>query len=214
MKKIKLYLIDDHLMMLDMWGSLLNSDQRFSVIGKSTDGNKALEDIKEKMPNVVLVDIAMPGISGIDLTRIIDEKFPLIRILAVSMNTNVFTIKQILSAGADGYISKTSSYDEMVSAIITVNDGQQYIAQDVKNLIAEQVLGDSSNNPVNRINTLTKRELEIISMIKDGLSSQQISEKLFISQRTVEVHRYNIFKKLNVSNAISMMKMLNEEQTL
>lgn len=214
MKKIKLYLIDDHLMMLDMWGSLLNSDQRFSVIGKSTDGNKALEEIKEKMPNVVLVDIAMPGISGIDLTRIIEEKFPLIRILAVSMNTNVFTIKQILSAGADGYISKTSSYEEMVSAIITVNDGHQYIAQDVKNLIAEQVLGDSSDNSVNRINTLTKRELEIISMIKDGLSSQQISDKLFISQRTVEVHRYNIFKKLNVSNAISMMKMLNEEQTL
>ncbi len=211
MKRIKVYLVDDHRMMLDMWNSLLSIDNRFAVVGISTDGRLAMEEIKVKLPNVVLMDISMPGISGIDLTRTIKEKFPLTQVLAVSMHTNVLTIKQILSAGASGYMSKTSSFEEMVTAILSVYNGKSYIAEDIKNLIAEQMLGENENNPVNRINSLTKRELEIISMIKEGLSSHDIAGKLFISQRTVEVHRYNIFKKLNVSNVVSMMKVLNQE---
>ncbi len=211
MKRIKVYLVDDHRMMLDMWNSLLSIDNRFSVVGISTDGRLALEEIKVKLPNVVLMDISMPGISGIDLTRTIKEKFPLTQVLAVSMHTNVLTIKQILSAGASGYMSKTSSFEEMVQAILSVYEGKHYIAEDIKNLIAEQMLGENEDNPVNRINSLTKRELEIISMIREGLSSHDIALKLFISQRTVEVHRYNIFKKLNVSNVVSMMKVLNQE---
>ena len=196
MKRIKVYLVDDHRMMLDMWNSLLSIDNRFSVVGISTDGRLALEEIKVKLPNVVLIDISMPGISGIDLTRTIKEKFPLTQVLAVSMHTNVLTIKQILSAGASGYMSKTSSFDEMVQAILAVYEGKHYIAEDIKNLIAEQMLGENGDSQVNRINSLTKRELEIVSMIRDGLSSHDIALKLFISQRTVEVHRYNIFKKL------------------
>ncbi|HRG25548.1 MAG TPA: response regulator transcription factor [Chitinophagaceae bacterium] len=211
MKRIKVYLVDDHRMMLDMWNSLLSIDNRFSVVGISTDGRLALEEIKVKLPNVVLMDISMPGISGIDLTRTIKEKFPLTQVLAVSMHTNVLTIKQILSAGASGYMSKTSSFDEMVQAILAVYEGKHYIAEDIKNLIAEQMLGENGDSQVNRINSLTKRELEIVSMIRDGLSSHDIALKLFISQRTVEVHRYNIFKKLNVSNVVSMMKVLNQE---
>jgi len=211
MKRIKVYLVDDHRMMLDMWNSLLSIDNRFSVVGISTDGRLALEEIKVKLPNVVLMDISIHGISGIDLTRTIKEKFPLTQVLAVSMHTNVLTIKQILSAGASGYMSKTSSFEEMVQAILAVYSGKHYIAEDIKNLIAEQKLGEPGNTPVNRINSLTKRELEIISMIREGLSSHDIALKLFISQRTVEVHRYNIFKKLNVSNVVSMMKVLNQE---
>lgn len=211
MKRIKVYLVDDHRMMLDMWNSLLSIDNRFSVVGISTDGRLALEEIKVKLPNVVLMDISMPGISGFDLTRTIKEKFPLTQVLAVSMHTNVLTIKQILSAGASGYMSKTSSFDEMVQAILAVYEGKHYIAEDIKNLIAEQMLGENGDSQVNRINSLTKRELEIVSMIRDGLSSHDIALKLFISQRTVEVHRYNIFKKLNVSNVVSMMKVLNQE---
>ena len=211
MKRIKVYLVDDHRMMLDMWNSLLSIDNRFSVVGITTDGRLALEEIKVKLPNVVLMDISMPGISGIHLTRTIKEKFPLTQVLAVSMHTNVLTIKQILSAGASGYMSKTSSFDEMVQAILAVYEGKHYIAEDIKNLIAEQMLGENGDSQVNRINSLTKRELEIVSMIRDGLSSHDIALKLFISQRTVEVHRYNIFKKLNVSNVVSMMKVLNQE---
>jgi len=211
MKRIKVYLVDDHRMMLDMWNSLLSIDNRFSVVGISTDGRLALEEIKVKLPNVVLMDISMPGISGIDLTRTIKEKFPLTQVLAVSMHTNVLTIKQILSAGASGYMSKTSSFNEMVQANLAVYEGKHYIAEDIKNLIAEQMLGENGDSQVNRINSLTKRELEIVSMIRDGLSSHDIALKLFISQRTVEVHRYNIFKKLNVSNVVSMMKVLNQE---
>ncbi len=211
MKPIKVYLVDDHRMMLDMWNSLLSIDNRFTVAGISLDGQHALEEIKVKLPHVVLMDISMPGISGIELTRAIKEKYPLTQVLAVSMHTNMLTIRQILSAGASGYISKTSSFDEMVQAIIAIHSGKHYIAEDIKNQIADQRLGENETSPVSRINTLTRRELEIISMIREGHSSHDIAQKLFISQRTVEVHRYNIFKKLNVSNVISMMKVLNQE---
>lgn len=211
MKRIKVFLVDNHRMMLDMWNSLLSIDNRFTVAGISTDGRLALEEIKVKLPDVVLMDISMPGISGIDLTRTITENIPGTQVLAVSMHTNVLTIKQVFSAGASGYISKTSSFEEMVQAIVTVSNGKHYIAEDVKNLIAEQLLGENENSQATRINSLTRREMEIISMIREGFSSHDIALKLFISQRTVEVHRYNIFKKLNVSNVVSMMKVLNQE---
>lgn len=211
MKRIKIYLVDDHKMMLDMWNSLLGMDSRFTVVGICTDGLQALEEIKTKLPNVVLMDITMPGISGIELTKSIKEKFPLTQVLAVSMHTNVVTIRQIIAAGASGYMSKTSSFDEMVDAILSVYNGKHYIATDIKNLIADQLLNESEDTTMKRINSLTKRELEIISMIREGFSSHDIAQKLFISQRTVEVHRYNIFKKLNVSNVVSMMKVINQQ---
>ena len=211
MKRIKLYLIEDHRMMLDMWNSLLSIDNRFSVTGISSDGRLALEEINIKPPNVVLMDTSIPGLSGIDLIRSIKEKFPHIQVLAISIHTNVLAIKQLFSAGASGYISRTSSFEEMVQAIIDIDNGKHYIAEDIKNLIAEQILGEMEYKPLNPVHSLTKRELEITSMIREGLSSHEIALKLFISQRTVEVHRYNIFKKLNVSNVVSMMKVMNQE---
>ncbi|MBI5371222.1 MAG: response regulator transcription factor [Sphingobacteriales bacterium] len=212
MKRIKIYLIDDQRMMLDMWNSLLSIDSRFSIAGVSTDGQQALQEIKVKQPDVVIIDVSMPEIPGIDLVRAIKEKAPGVRVLAVSLFSQLPTVKQILAAGASGFISRASSFAEMIQAIITVHNGTHYIAGDIKDQLAERMLSDNNeDSTTNRVYSLTKRELEIISMIREGLSSHDIAEKLSISQRTVEVHRYNIFKKLNVSNVISMMRVLNQE---
>jgi DNA-binding NarL/FixJ family response regulator len=112
--------------------------------------------------------------------------------------------------GASGYVSKTSSFDEMTTAILTIHEGNRYICRDIKDYITNQVISDQQTDPAYRINQLTKRELEIVNLIKDGHSSKEISEKLFISKRTVEVHRYNIFRKLEVNNITSLIKITNK----
>lgn len=209
-QKIKLFLVDDHRMVIDMWASMLAVDPKFEIVGTSLDAEKALEEIKIKLPNVVLLDITLPGISGIELAKSLREKVPTAKLLGVSMHTNIILIKQMLMSGANGYVSKTSSFDEMKSAILAVNEGQRYICRDVKDYITNQVISEHQADPAYRINQLTKRELEIVNMIKDGHSSREISEKLFISKRTVEVHRYNIFKKLDVNNITSLIRVTNQ----
>ena len=197
-------------MVIDMWASMLAADPKFEIVGTSLDAEKALEEIKIKLPNVVLLDITLPGISGIELAKSLREKVPTAKLLGVSMHTNIILIKQMLMSGANGYVSKTSSFDEMKSAILAVNEGQRYICRDVKDYITNQVISEHQADPAYRINQLTKRELEIVNMIKDGHSSREISEKLFISKRTVEVHRYNIFKKLDVNNITSLIRVTNQ----
>ena len=209
-KKIKLFLVDDHRMVIDMWASMLGADPKFEIVGTSLDAEKALEEIKIQLPNVALLDITLPGISGIDLAKSLREKVPTVKIVGVSMHTNIILIKQMLMSGASGYVSKTSSFDEMKSAILSVHEGQRYICRDVKDYITNQVINEHQTDPAYRINQLTKRELEIVNMIKDGHSSREISEKLFISKRTVEVHRYNIFKKLDVNNITSLIRVTNQ----
>ncbi|MBI3137714.1 MAG: response regulator transcription factor [Sphingobacteriales bacterium] len=212
MKRIKIYLIDDQRLMLDMWNSLLSIDSRFSITGVSTDGRQAIREIKVKGPDVVIIDVSMPEIPGVELVRAIKEKAPGVQVLAVSMFSHIPAVRQILSAGASGFISRASSFEEMIRAIIAIHNGTHYIAGDIKDQLAERMLSDhTEDDTTNRVCTLTRRELEIISMIREGLSSHDIAGRLEISQRTVEVHRYNIFKKLNVSNVISMMRVLNQE---
>ena len=199
-------------MMIDMWSALLGSDPRFEVVGYALDGESAMEKIRQQQPQVVLMDITLPGQSGIEVTKQIREQMPGTRILAVSMHNNTLLIKQMLVSGANGYISKTSSFEEMSNAIQTVANGQRYISDDIKDLITSQMINPELQTAAAKINQLTKREMEIVDMLKEGLSSKEIAERLFISNRTVEVHRYNIFRKLDVTNVVSLIKLINENR--
>ncbi len=212
MKKIRLFLVDDHRMMVDMWTALLSSDPRFEVLGYTVDGNSAMELIQQHQPQIVLMDITLPGKSGIELTKLIKEEWPGMRVLAVSMHNNTLLIKQILANGASGFVSKTSGFEEMSQAILKVAEGQRYISEDIKELITAQTINPDFESPAAKLNDLTKREMEVVEMLREGLSSKQIAERLFISNRTVEVHRYNIFRKLKVSNVVSLIKLVNEQR--
>ena len=152
MKRIRLFLVDDHRMMIDMWGTLLNADPNFEVVGYGLDGESAFESIKETLPQVVVMDITLPGMSGIELTKLIKEKYPTTKILGVSMHTNILLIKQMLINGASGYVSKTSSFEEMSSAIVAVFNGQRFICKDVKDYITNQVISEEDGDPAFKIN--------------------------------------------------------------
>lgn len=212
MKKIRLFFVDDHRMMIDMWSTLLGSDPRFAVVGHSLDGESAMAQIRQLKPHVVLMDITLPGQSGIEVTKQIREEMPDVRILAVSMHSNILLIKQMLLNGATGYVSKASSFEEMSHAIQNVANGKRHISADIQELITAQLIDPELHSVGSKINQLTKRELEIVDMLKEGHSSKEIGERLLISSRTVEVHRYNIFRKLGVNNVVSMIKLLNENQ--
>ncbi len=199
-------------MMVDMWTALLSSDPRFEVLGYTVDGNTAMELIRQHQPQVILMDITLPGKSGIELTKLIKEEWPGMRVLAVSMHNNTLLIKQILTYGASGFVSKTSGFEEMSQAILKVAEGQRFISEDIKELITAQTINPDFESPAAKLNDLTKREMEVVEMLREGLSSKQIAERLFISNRTVEVHRYNIFRKLKVSNVVSLIKLVNEQR--
>lgn len=210
MKKIRLFFVDDHRMMIDMWSTLLGSDPRFDVVGYALDGESALAQIRKLHPQVVLMDITLPGQSGIEVTKQIREELPDVQILAVSMHSNILLIKQMLLNGATGYVSKASSFEEMSNAIQNVANGKRHISTDIQELITAQLINPDLHAVASKINQLTKRELEIVDMLKEGHSSKEIAERLLISSRTVEVHRYNIFRKLGVNNVVTMIKLLNE----
>ena len=196
MEKITILLVDDHKLIRDSWAFILNSDSRFTVIGETSSGEEAIEIAGEKRPQIILMDVNMTPINGFDATKQIHKISPESRIIAVSMHTMPAYAKRMMQLGAMGYVTKNSSKEEMVTAIIEVNNGKKYICEEVKAILAEQEMDENSDE----LNNLSRREIDIIKLIKEGLSSKEIALQLDISLKTVEVHRYNILKKLKLKN--------------
>ena len=207
MQKITILLVDDHKLIRDSWSFILNSDPRFVVVGETSSGEEAIGIAGTKKPAIVLMDVNMTPVNGFDATRQIHKISPESRVIAVSMHTMPAYAKRMLQLGARGYVTKNSSKEEMINAIVEVNSGKKYICEEVKNILAEQELEE---NPVNaNMNNLSRRELDIIKLIKEGLSSREIGLELELSLKTVEVHRYNILKKLKLKNTAALVNFIN-----
>jgi DNA-binding NarL/FixJ family response regulator len=207
MDKITILLVDDHKLIRDSWSFLLNSDPRFQVIGETSAASEGVEIAKNKRPDVVLMDINMTPLNGFEATRMIRKYSPGSKVIGVSMHTMPVYARRMLQMGAMGYVTKNSSKEEMLSAIVQVESGKKYLCDEVKNILAQQELQDEKTPQ--DINTLSRRELEIVQLIREGLSSKEIASKLDISLKTVEVHRYNILKKLNLKNTASLVNFIN-----
>ncbi len=210
MEKTTILLVDDHRLIRDSWSFILNSDPRFEVIGETSTGEEAIEIAKSKRPDIVLMDVNMSPVNGFDATKQIRKFSPGSKVIGVSMHSMPAYAKRMLQLGAMGYVSKNSSKDEMITAITEVNNGRKYICDEVKNILAQQELDEGS--PVTAdMNNLSRRELDIIQLIKEGLSSKEIALRLDISLKTVEVHRYNILKKLNLKNTAALVNFINTQ---
>jgi DNA-binding NarL/FixJ family response regulator len=209
MDKITILLVDDHKLIRESWSFILNSDPRFLVIGETSNGDEAIEIAKHVRPNIVLMDVNMSPMNGFDATKQIRKFSPGSRVIGISMHTMPAYARRMLQMGAMGYVTKNSSKDEMISAIIEVNNGKKYVCDEVKNILAQQELEDEDNLP--DMNVLSRRELEIVKLIKEGMSSKEIALRLDISLKTVEVHRYNILKKLNLKNTASLVNYINAQ---
>jgi len=196
MEIIKVLITDDHQIIVDGIKSILSNIDGIEVIGEANNGRRAIELIQLLPVNIVLMDIDMPVMNGIEATKRIKKEFPQIKIIILSMHNEGSLIKMLISCGADGYVLKNSDQEELLSAIRKVNKGQKYFSPEVTISLADKpssLMDDSING--HYICDLTEREIEILKLIADGYSNKEIGEKLFISHRTVDTHRTNLMKK-------------------
>ncbi|MEO6964233.1 MAG: response regulator transcription factor [Puia sp.] len=209
---ISILIADDHKLIRETWTYILNNDVRFKVIASCEDSEEAIRLARQTHPDVILMDINMTPFSGMEATRRIREVWSQSRIIGVTMHSQPAYARKMMQIGASGYVTKNSSREEMMEAIVAVHQGDKYICSEIKDIMSDQ----SERKPVAalaRINSLTEREMEIINLIKKGHSSREISNALDISLKTVEVHRHNILKKLKLNNAASLVNFMNTRST-
>lgn len=208
MEKITILLVDDHKLIRESWSFILNSDPRFEVVGETSNPEEAVEIARAKKPRIVLMDINMTPINGFEGTKLIRKYSPGSKVIGISMHSMPAYARRMIQIGAMGYVTKNSSKDELVLAIVEVNNGKKYICDEVKNILAQQELEEDGTGQPD-MNVLSRRELDIVQLIKEGLSSKEIATKLDISLKTVEVHRYNVLKKLNLKNTAPLVNFIN-----
>lgn len=207
MEKISIIIADDHKLIRDTWSFILSNDDRFEVLAECSNGEEAVEMAKQFRPRILLMDINMSPINGIEATQLVRKFAPATRVIGVSMHSQPAYVKKMLKIGASGYVTKNSPIEEMITAIIEVDHGNRYICNEVKNILSEQMFEEDGEGT--GINALSNRELDVIKLIKEGMSSKEISKSLNISLKTVEVHRHNILKKLNLKNSASLVNYIN-----
>jgi DNA-binding NarL/FixJ family response regulator len=211
MQKVSILIADDHKLIRETWSFILGNDPRFEVVAECGDSDQAVEVAKNKRPQIILMDINMTPISGFEATEKIRKVSPASKIIGVSMHSQPAYAKKMLQIGARGYVTKNSSKEEMIKAILEVQSGNKYICDEIKNNISELVLEENKDTP--NVNALTEREIQIINLIKEGYSSKEIATQLSISLKTVEVHRHNILKKLKLKNSASLVNFINNTAT-
>lgn len=211
MEKITILIIDDHVLVREAWAFILNTHPRFKVVGEAGCGEEGVTLAEKLRPNVVIMDINMPGMTGIDATRQVRKFSPATKILGVSLHTQPAYVQMMMKAGASGYMTKNSPREEMFNALQKIALGQKYICEEIKNILAEQIVDDEKPTGMN---SLTQREIEIIRFITKGNSSKEIANELTLSVKTVEVHRFNILKKLNLKNAAALVNFVNSNSIM
>jgi DNA-binding NarL/FixJ family response regulator len=210
MNKTTILIADDHTLVRETWSFILNTHPEFMVVGECGSAEDAIELAKQLRPHVVIMDINLPGMNGIEATSLIRKYAPTTKVLGVSLHTQPTYARKMIQKGAMGYVTKNSSREEMFRAIKEVHEGRKYICQEIKNILSEQMInGEEADGG---INSLSARELEIIARIRKGDSSKEIAESLSISVKTVEVHRYNILHKLKLKNTAALINFINNSQ--
>ena len=202
MKDLNILLVDDHQIIIDGLRLLVNSVEGMTVIGDANNGKEAIELLKVLDADVVLMDIDMPAMNGLDATKLIKAKAGNTKVIILSMHCESGMVKELIEIGVDGYLLKNASKEELIQAITKVAEGQQYFATDVTlSLLDKNKPHIQSNLEIE----LTKRETEILKLIADGFSNKEIGEQLYISHRTVDTHRTNLMKKLEVNNIAGLI---------
>lgn len=204
MSVINIGITDDHEVVINGLKAMLANEAAISIVLTATNGEQLHQQLETLQPDVLLMDIQMQGIDGIELTKQVHKLYPQIRVIAFSSFDDTRYIRQIMRNGASGYLLKNADQKTLVQAIKTVMEGEEYLDESVKKLLIQESISGQRRS-IYEI-PLTKREKEILKMIAEERTNQQIADVLFISLRTVETHRLNITQKLGVKNAAGLVK--------
>lgn len=215
MTTTKIILADDHSLVRDGIRALLEEDENLEVIGEASNGLEAVKMVMDKNPDLLIIDIRMPEMNGIDAVEELQNQSSSTKCIILSMHDSEEYILKSVSAGASGYLLKDTGKSEFLKAIHTVNQGGKYFSGDISNVLVNNLLKpttiqtrekqiDAKTNEVPF--DLTSKEIQILELVLSGLTNKQISEKLQKSKRTIETHRFNLMRKMDVKNLIDLSK--------
>jgi two-component system response regulator NreC len=202
MNKTNILLTDDHQIIIDGLKSLLKNSDEINVLAEANNGREALRILGILSVDVVLLDIDMPVMNGIDALKEIRKHYRDVKVIILSMHNEAGMIKSLIELGANGYLLKSCTQDELIGAITNVAAGHSYFSTDVTLALLNPA---TTSNPDKKNEWLTERETEILKLIAAGFSNKEIGDRLFISHRTVDTHRTNLMKKLDVSNIAGLI---------
>jgi len=210
MKRIRIILADDHPLIREGFKSLLGKNENFQMIGEAENGKELVAMTDHLLPDIILMDISMPMLNGLDAMQAIASKHPLVKFIILTMHEEREYVLQALKGGASGYLLKSIEGLELERAIITVVEGGKYFSPLITNILAEVI----SRKETIDVIELTPREKEVLDLVANGHSTKQIGDMLKISIRTVESHRINMLKKMKVSNTAELIKKAVEMKLL
>jgi DNA-binding NarL/FixJ family response regulator len=197
---LRILLVDDHRIVLDGLRSLFDKDTAFEIIAAASSAEEALEIMTKQLPDILLTDYRLPGLTGLELSIKVKEKYPHVKRVILSMHDEAILVKQILKEGVDGYLLKSIQQAELKMALERIMQGYPYVSPEITRL----VLTDLHNETPESL--LSEREQQVLNLIAKEFSNKQIADKLFISERTVETHRKNIFRKTNTTSLVGLIK--------
>jgi DNA-binding NarL/FixJ family response regulator len=203
--KIRVILVDDHKILRDALRTVLEREADIAVVGGASNGVELLKLIQEKQADIVIMDVGMPEMGGIQTTLALKSKHPEIKVLALSTFLDRRIVLQMLSAGASGYIVKAAGSEELLRGIRSVFAGRSYLCSEISHIVVDSVRGSKSSDKANSIR-LGRRENEVLKLLAEGLTSPEIGSRLYIATSTVEVHRRNIMRKLDLHSIAELTK--------
>lgn len=202
--KIRTLIADDHVMFIDGLKVLLKQDEKIEVIAEALNGIEAYDIIENQQIDLLITDVSMPEMSGIELVKRVKQNFPQVKILVVTMYNDREIVSEILMAEADGYVLKNADRKEFLRAINKIADNGTYFQNEVLSIMLEKVKKEKAHG--DELKIITERETEILKLIMQEYSSEQIAEKLFISKNTVDTHRKNILEKTQIKTLVGLCK--------
>ena len=205
-KKIRVVLVDDHEIVRSGLRALLQTHPGIEVVGEASEGRRAVELVKDSLPDVLVMDVRMPGLNGIDASRQALAAKPDLKIIALSANCDERSTSAMLRAGAVGYVSKEAAYEELVAAILSVVKGVVYLSPAIVSTLVHSVKNEGEPVPETSFGRLSMREREILQLIAEGKATKEIALILGVSIKTAETHRRNIMEKLNLDNVAELTK--------
>lgn len=203
---VKIFLADDHQIIREGLINLLKKQPDFEIIGEAEDGHAAVKKTKALKPDIVIMDIAMPGLNGIEATRQIKTEQPEVKVIALSMHAEKRFVAEMLNAGASGYLLKTSAFEELVQAIQAVLLDKIYLTPKIAEDVIKDYISHVPRESLSAFSLLTQRERVVLQLIAEGNSTKKIASLLFLSTKTIETHRQNVMEKLDLRSVAELTK--------
>lgn len=206
MRPIRILLAEDHTLVRKGLRSLLEAEDGLLVIDEAIDGREAVEKVGQLQPDIVLMDIAMPGLNGLEATRQLQRRYPKVQVIILTMYADEEYIPQLLEAGARGYVVKQAAPEELIAAVRAVYQGEIYLTPSVSRTVVQEYLRQAATMARTGQDLLTPREREVLQLIAEGHPPRQIAQLLCISVKTVEAHRANLMRKLAASSTADLTR--------